>query len=116
MLDVFDKVMLHNEQLRQVGIFYRGSDVESQLLYVMGDMEGDTRTHHIHVVKWNDNAWNNYINFRDYLNAFPQKAKEYDLLKLKLAKQYASNRILYTSSKQELIDKLLIEAKEWRNK
>lgn len=35
----FDKVMLHNEQLRQVGIFYRGSDVECQLLYVMGDME-----------------------------------------------------------------------------
>ena len=112
----FDKMMLHNEQLQQEGIFYRGSDVESQLLYVMGDMEGDTRTHHIHVVKWNDNAWNNYINFRDYLNAFPQKAKEYDLLKLKLAKQYASNRILYTSGKQELIDKLLIEAKEWRNK
>ena len=27
----FDKVMLHNEQLRQVGIFYRGSDVECQL-------------------------------------------------------------------------------------
>ena len=24
----FDKVMLHNEKLRQVGIFYRGSDVE----------------------------------------------------------------------------------------
>ena len=57
----FDKMMLHNEQLRQVGIFYRGSDVESQLLYVMGDMEGDTRTHHIHVVKWNGTEWKNYI-------------------------------------------------------
>ena len=53
----FDKVMLHNEQLRQVGIFYRGSDVERQLLYVMGDMENDTRTHHIHIVKWNGTEW-----------------------------------------------------------
>ena len=35
------------------GIFYRGSDVECQLLYVMGDMEADIRTHHIHIVKWN---------------------------------------------------------------
>lgn len=35
------------------GIFYRGSDVECQLLYVMGDMEVDIRTHHIHIVKWN---------------------------------------------------------------
>ena len=31
----------------------RGSDVECQLLYVMGDMEADIRTHHIHIVKWN---------------------------------------------------------------
>ena len=63
----FDKVMLHNEQLRQVGIFYRGSDVERQFLYVMGDMENDTRTHHIHIVKWNGTEWKNYIHFRDYL-------------------------------------------------
>lgn len=47
----FDKVMLHKEQLQKKGIFYRGSDVECQLLYVMGDMENDTRTHHIHIVK-----------------------------------------------------------------
>ena len=61
--------MSHNEQLRQVGIFYRGSDVKCQLLYVMGDMENDTRTHHIHIVKWNGTEWKNYIHFRDYLNA-----------------------------------------------
>lgn len=97
-------------------IIFRKEDVKEQLLFVIGDFAKDTRTHHIHVVKWNDNAWNNYINFRDYLNSFPQKAIEYDLLKLRLAKQYASNRILYTSGKQELINKLLIEAKEWRNK
>ena len=47
----FDRIMLYNEQLQQEGIFYRGSDVEHQLLYVIGDMENDTRTHHIHIVK-----------------------------------------------------------------
>lgn len=35
----FERVMLHNEQLQKEGIFYRGSDVEYQILYVMGDME-----------------------------------------------------------------------------
>ena len=45
--------MSHNEQLQQEGIFYRGSDVECPLRYVMGDMEADIRTHHIHIVKWN---------------------------------------------------------------
>lgn len=47
----FDRIMSHNEQLQPEGIFYRGSDVECQLLYVMGDMEADIRTHHIHIVK-----------------------------------------------------------------
>ena len=49
----FEKIMSYNEQLQKDGIFYRGSDVENQILYVMGDMEKDIRTHHIHVVKWN---------------------------------------------------------------
>lgn len=35
----FEKIMSYNEQLQKDGIFYRGSDVENQLLYVMGDME-----------------------------------------------------------------------------
>ena len=39
----FDRIMSYNEQLQQEGIFYRGSDVEHQLLYVMGDIEKDTR-------------------------------------------------------------------------
>lgn len=35
----FEKIMSYNEQLQKEGIFYRGSDVEDQILYVMGDME-----------------------------------------------------------------------------
>ena len=31
--------MSHNEQLQMKDIFYRGSDVEHPLLYVMGNME-----------------------------------------------------------------------------
>ena len=35
------------------GIFYRGSDVECQFLYVMVDIADDIRTHHINILKWN---------------------------------------------------------------
>lgn len=103
----FDKVMLHNEQLRQVGIFYRGSDVESQLLYVMGDMEGDTRTHHIHVVKWNGTEWKNYIHFRDYLNANENVALQYQKLKEELESKYADDRASYTKGKKDMIHIIL---------
>ena len=65
----FEKIMSYNEQLQKEGIFYRGSDVEYQILYVMGDMEKDIRTHPIHVVKWNGTKWKNYIRYMDCLNA-----------------------------------------------
>lgn len=77
----FDRIMLHNEQLRRKGIFYQDSDVECQLLYVMGDMEADIRTHHIHIVKWNGTEWKNYIHFRDYLKANENMALQYENLK-----------------------------------
>lgn len=102
------------ELLEQNGFLFRGEDIEGQLLFVTGDFEKDIRTHHIHVVKWNGTAWNNYINFRDYLNASPEKAMIYDHCKQKLASQFSENRKGYTNGKQKLIDHLLEEAKIWK--
>ena len=46
--------MSYNEQLQKEGIFYRGSDVENQILYVMGDMEKDIRKQYSCCeVEWN---------------------------------------------------------------
>lgn len=100
--------------LNENGIIFRGEDVKKQLLFVIGDFSLDTRTHHIHIVKYKDKAWNNYINFRDYLNAFEIKAQEYDSLKLALSEKYPNDRNTYTSCKQELINKLLTEAARWK--
>lgn len=109
-----DNVKLHIDGLQKAGIVYRKQDVEGQMLFVMGDFANDFRTHHIHVVEWNSTEWNNYINFRDYLNVFPEKAKRYDALKCSLAEEFAENRGSYTSGKHELIDRFLSEAAVWR--
>lgn len=103
----FKRIISHNEQLENEGIFYRGSDVEHQVLYVMGDMEKDIRTHHIHVVKWNGTEWKNYIHFRDYLNANENMALQYQKLKEELESKYADNRGLYTKGKKDIIDIIL---------
>ena len=103
----FEKIMSHNEQLEKEGIFYRGSDVEHQVLYVMGDMEADIRTHHIHIVKWNGTEWKNYIHFRDYLNANENVALQYEKLKEELESKYADDRVAYTKGKQNIINKIL---------
>ena len=67
-------ILPYVELLKQYGIVFRGEDVAGQLLFVMGDFEKNTRTHHIHVVRWNGAEWNNYINFRDYLNRLLKEA------------------------------------------
>ena len=103
----FDRIKSYNEQLQKEGIFYRGSDVEHQLLYVMGDVESDTRTHHIHIVKWNGIEWKNYIHFRDYLNANENVALCYQKLKEELESKYADDRVAYTNGKQDMIDTIL---------
>ena len=103
----FEKIMSYNEQLQKEGIFYRGSDVENQILYVMGDMEKDIRTHHIHVVKWNGTEWRNYIHFRDCLNANENMALQYQRVKEELKSKYADNRGLYTKGKKDIIDIIL---------
>ena len=103
----FDRIMLHNEQLQKEGIFYRGSDVEDQILYVMGDMEKDIRTHHIHIVKWNGTEWKKYIHFRDYLNDNENMALQYQRVKEELESKYADNRGLYTKGKKDIIDIIL---------
>ena len=69
----------------------------------MGDMESDTKTHHIHIVKWNGIEWKNYI----HLNANENVALCYQKLKEELENKYADDRVAYTNSKQDMIDTIL---------
>lgn len=107
-------MLKHNEALEEQGFYYRGQDHEGQLLYVCGDLEKDIRTHHIHVVLTESQAWKNYRNFRDYMNSHPEEAKAYAQLKQDLAAKYAEDRKAYTAGKQEFIDDVLRKAEEWR--
>ena len=106
----------HLEALRSAGFIFRGQDVPGQLLLVRGDFQEDTRTHPIHVVLWQSAEWNNYLNFRDFLHAFPEKAQQYDACKQRLAAQFPDDRKKYTAGKEQLVNTLLEEAREWRRK
>ena len=103
-------------ELEKADVIFRFDERPEQLLFVIGDFEKDTRSHHIHVVLYGSDEWNNYINFRDYLNSNIEAAKEYETTKLRLAEQYSDDRIAYTDGKKETIDRLLAEALLWKNK
>ena len=101
-------ILPYIEVLKQHNIFFHEGAVAGEVFFVMED--GDIRTHHIHIVKRNGTGWSNYISFRDYLNANPEKAMMYDEFKRKSAVRFADDRKRYTASKQEIIDQLLSEA------
>ena len=108
----FDDILRMNNVLERNGFIFRGQDVPEQYLYVCG--ENDLRTHHIHVVIYDSEPWNNYVNMRDYLNCHSDDAQAYSALKESLAQQYPDDRMTYTQMKSDMIGSILRKAKAWR--
>ncbi len=112
----FDDILSKKDELQKAGFYYRPqNDMPSQLLFACGsfyERTGDMQTHFIHVVLKDSAEWADYINFRDYLNATPDAAKEYEALKLSLAKenQKDSGREKYLKGKAPLVKFLLRKA------
>ena len=67
------------------------------------------KVYHIHLRFSGDN---DEIYFRDYLNAHPDVAKEYETLKLQLWRKYEHNRGAYTDAKTEFIFKWTAKARK----
>ena len=110
----FEDIFKHNDELLEKGIVYRKEDIPGQRLYRCGDLDNDIVTHFIHVVIADSDAWNNYINFRDYLNTHENDARSYADLKKELCAKYPEDRESYIQGKSDLVSSLLIKAKKWR--
>ena len=70
------------------------------------------RTHHIHMVENDFEHWDRLV-FRDFLIEHPQTAKEYETLKLTLARDYPDDRVAYTNGKSEFVVRVTRIAKEY---
>ena len=83
---------------------YRGTDQE-HILFVKGPEE--KRTHYLKLCELNSEFWDEHIIFRDYLIDHPEKAKEYEELKIELNKKYSKDRDTYTKMKEDFIKQIL---------
>ena len=114
----FDRVLEKQEPLERAGFYYRGVRLEGQLLFACGsfyDGSGDLQTHFIHVVPTDSRDWHDYIRFRDCLNANPSLAKEYESLKLSLAREAPvdGGRERYLAGKHAFVQRTLRTAALW---
>lgn len=99
--------------LQKLGYEYWYENPDPERMFFAKGMPpfGEKRTHHVHIVEPTSKHWSGKINFRDYLIAHPEVAKEYQALKMKLAQQYTYDREEYTNAKGEFVNRILQLAK-----
>ena len=90
--------------LENIGYEYRGEHGIAGRFYFV---KGEPRTHHLHLVEKDSDFWRSHLLFRDYLRAHPAVAKEYEKLKLELARKYANDRDAYLYGKTDFIENVL---------
>jgi GrpB-like predicted nucleotidyltransferase (UPF0157 family) len=69
------------------------------------------RTHHLHVVRLDDEQWTAYLDLRDFLRANDKARNEYLDAKRALANRHGDDRRAYTMGKAEIIGQLLARAR-----
>ena len=100
------------ERLMARGFQERHNRFSSNLLYVL-ETEDKVRTHQVHILPYDSLQWHNYVDLRDYMNAFPERAKEYEALKLRLAEECNNVQTAYTDGKHDYMEKTLADAREY---
>jgi len=93
--------------LRSLGYhFYK--TFQDQILFAKGS--DTTRTHYLHVMRYNGPKWRTDRAFRQYLMTHPRRAAAYERLKKNLARRYPENREKYTAGKNTFIKETLKRA------
>lgn len=98
--------------LEAAGFQERHNRFSSDLLYVL-ETEEQVRTHQVHILIFDSPQWHNYVDFRDYMNAFPEKAAEYQALKRRLASECGNVQTAYTDGKRDYMEKALAQARKY---
>ena len=103
--------------LEEMGYEFRGDGGENGGHVFLLCSSLDVRIQHLHLVPVDGVQWANYLNFRDYMNAYPQKAKAYAAVKQKLAQKYPNSRKNYTFEKTKFIQEIfaLIEQEGFKS-
>lgn len=98
-----EEVDQYNHKMKELGYETMGEHgIPKRRFFRKG---GNNRTHHIHIFQTGNEEIDRHINFKEYLVAHPDKAREYSELKEKLANKYNYDAENYTNGKGDFIKK-----------
>lgn len=116
----FEEVLNLTSTLEKEGFMFVGWDnkEEGQPAFQCGEYDPKEKnmqllTHYIHFVIAGSQNWKNYINFRDYMNAFPTAALEYEKIKLRLSKENRNDYNNYFKGKQKYLEEIIKTVNNW---
>jgi len=89
-----------------------GDDVPPFYAWFIKRNAAGIRTHHIHMIEKDFEHWDRLL-FRDYLIENPETAREYEALKMALARDYPNDREAYTNGKTEFVVRITEIAKDY---
>ena len=103
-----DGIDLFKNEFKKLGLIWKGDQgIPGRLYFERLGSDGVTQLCHIHIFEKGNSLINDYLDFRDYLNAEDKIAKEYEDLKVLLQEQQSNNPDLYKMGKNEFIETVL---------
>jgi len=114
-VDNFEDALAITPELEASEFLFRGWEGKEEKNPRFQREVDDALTHFIHIIKTDSQNWHNYINFRDYMNAHPVVAREYEALKLRLEEEVkiSGDYLIYHPGKQQLMAEMIHAANQW---
>ena len=108
----FKPVYTMVEKMHEEGFIHKSeNDNEWQVFFSCGKPAENIVTHHVHVVIFGGNEWQNFLLFRDYMNKNREAALLYQRTKEELMAKFPFDRPSYTDGKAEFILSILDAAR-----
>lgn len=108
----FEQLDIFLPALENYGVYKSiGQPFDNIVLFSRDDPQTGYRVNNIQVVIYNSDEWSSHILFRDYMNSHPDKAYEYEKIKVKAAEIFSENVTAYSQYKSDVIQKCITEAK-----
>lgn len=100
-----------NSAMESIGYIAKGENgIEGRRYFFKGLYD---RTHHVHIFQSGSEEISRHLNFRDYMIAHPEEAKQYGELKKQLAERFKYDIEGYCDGKDAFIKEIDRKALEW---
>jgi GrpB-like predicted nucleotidyltransferase (UPF0157 family) len=101
--------LMHSEPAKHVlaAAGYHYAEYKTDVMHWFCKPSFAMRTHHLHLVPFGSELWQERITFRDLLRADARLAREYAALKRELARRFEFDREAYTDAKYPFIARTL---------